>query len=116
MTGFFRGIIFPITLTTTTRTITTRTLTRTNNNTADYNTAPADSATVQAVQTRLAQLGYYTGSIDGVFGPTTRDAVAKFQIANQLNVTGSLSPDTLQSLDLPQVAVAHQVPSPEGIQ
>ena len=76
------------------------------NNGASYNTAPADGATVQAVQTQLAQLGYYTGSIDGVFGPTTRDAVAKFQIANQLNVTGSLSPDTLQSLGLPQVTVS----------
>src|SRR5438046_653789 len=72
------------------------------NNGASYNIAPADSATVQAVQTQLAQLGYYNGSIDGVFGPSTRDAVAKFQIANQLNVTGSLSPDTLQSLGLPQ--------------
>src|SRR5438093_7541780 len=72
------------------------------NNGAGYNIAPADSATVQAVQTQLFNLGYYSGSIDGVFGPTTRDAVAKFQIANQLNVTGSLSPDTLQSLGLPQ--------------
>src|SRR5438876_349979 len=72
------------------------------NNGANYNIAPADSATVQAVQTELLQLGYYNGSIDGVFGPATRDAVAKFQIANQLNVTGSLSPDTLQSLRLPQ--------------
>ena len=67
-----------------------------------YNIAPADGATVQAVQTRLLNLGYYNGSIDGVFGPSTRDAVAKYQIANQLNVTGSLSPDTLQSLGLPQ--------------
>ena len=67
-----------------------------------YNIAPADSATVQAVQTRLLNLGYYNGPIDGVFGPSTRDAVAKFQMANQLNVTGSLSPDTLQSLGLPQ--------------
>jgi CheY-like chemotaxis protein len=41
--------------------------------------------------------------VDGIFGPATRDAVAKYQIANQLNVTGSLSPDTLQSLGLPQV-------------
>jgi hypothetical protein len=71
-------------------------------NGATYNIAPADSATVQAVQTRLLNLGYYNGSIDGVFGPSTRDAVAKFQIANQLNVTGSLSSDTLQSLGLPQ--------------
>jgi hypothetical protein len=69
---------------------------------ATYNIAPTDSAMVQAVQTRLLNLGYYNGSIDGVFGPSTRDAVAKFQIANQLNVTGSLSPDTLQSLGLPQ--------------
>src|SRR6266404_5137104 len=71
-------------------------------NTNAYNVDPADSATVQAVQRQLLDLGYYNGSIDGVFGPATRDAVAKFQIAKQLNVTGSLSPDTLQSLNLPQ--------------
>jgi hypothetical protein len=73
----------------------------------DYNTAPADGApaadttTVQAVQTELTQLGYYNGPVDGIFGPTTRDAVAKYQIDNQLDVTGSLSPDTLQSLGVP---------------
>ena len=67
-----------------------------------YNIGSADSATVQAIQTQLFNLGYYSGSIDGVFGPTTRDAVAKYQIANHLNVTGSLSPDTLTSLGLPQ--------------
>src|SRR6266567_3375934 len=70
----------------------------------DDNTAPADGSpaadttTVQAVQTELTQLGYYNGPIDGIFGPTTRDAVAKYQMDKQLDVTGSLSPDTLQSL------------------
>jgi hypothetical protein len=73
-----------------------------NSNGTDYTVNPADSATVQAVQTRLLNLGYYNGSIDGVFGPSTRDAVADFQTANQLNVTGSLSLDTLQLLGLPQ--------------
>ena len=73
------------------------------NTEAVYNGVPVADATVQAVQTQLTQLGYYTGSVDGIFGPATRDAVAKYQIANQLNVTGSLSPDTLQSLGLPQV-------------
>jgi hypothetical protein len=73
-------------------------------NGSTYNTGAADSATVQAVQTRLLNLGYYNGSIDGIFGPSTRDAIAKYQIANQLDVTGSLSPDTLQSLGLPQPA------------
>src|SRR5439155_7053161 len=53
------------------------------------NTAPAPDATVEAIQERLAQLGYYKGPVDGVFGPTTRDAVANYQVANQLTVTGS---------------------------
>ena len=102
MTVSSRGITYPITLTTTTRTIITRTLTRTDYNGTTYNLGSGDSATVQAIQTQLFNLGYYSGSIDGVFGPTTRDAVAKSQIANHLNVTGSLSPDTLTSLGLPQ--------------
>ena len=72
------------------------------NNGATYDIAPADSVTIQAVQSQLLSLGYYNGSIDGVFGPSTRDAVAKYQIANHLNVTGSLSPDTIQSLGVIQ--------------
>src|SRR6266481_3564650 len=74
------------------------------NTEAVYNGVPVADSTVQAVQTQLTQLGYYTGPVDGIFGPATRDALAKYQIANQLNVTGSLSPDTLQSLGLPQAA------------
>jgi hypothetical protein len=70
------------------------------------NGAPAPDPTVEATQERLAQLGYYNGPVDGVFGPTTRDAVANYQVANQLNVTGSLSPDTMQSLGLPQPAAS----------
>jgi hypothetical protein len=70
-------------------------------NTAADNAAPAADPTVQATQERLAQLGYYNGPVDGIFGPTTRDALAKYQIDNQLDVTGSLSPDTLQSLGVP---------------
>jgi hypothetical protein len=66
------------------------------------NGAPVADATVQAAQTQLTQLGYYNGPVDGIFGPATRDAVAKYQIAKQLNVTGSLSSDTLQSLGLSQ--------------
>jgi len=76
------------------------------NESTSYNIAPADTTTVQAVQTQLLQLGYYNGSIDGVFGPATRDAVARYQIAKQLSVTGSLSPDTLQSLRLPPPAAS----------
>ena len=71
-------------------------------NDAPVYSAPLADSTVQAAQTLLAQLGYYGDTVDGLFGPSTRDAVAKYQIANHLNVTGSLSPDTLKSLGLPQ--------------
>jgi Putative peptidoglycan binding domain len=73
-------------------------------NTAPDNGAPVADTTVQAVQIKLTQLGYYNGPVDGIFGPATRDAVAKYQIDKQLDVTGSLSPDTLQSLGLPKPA------------
>src|SRR4030095_15479515 len=63
-----------------------------NDNIAPANGAPVADTTVQAVQTKLAQLGYYNGPVDGIFGPATRDAVAKYQIDKQLDVTGSLSP------------------------
>jgi hypothetical protein len=72
-----------------------------NYDTAAANGAPVADPTVEVTQERLAQLGYYNGPVDGIFGPTTRDAVAKYQIDNQLDVTGSLSPDTLQSLGVP---------------
>ena len=72
----------------------------------DNNSVPAADPTVEATQEELAQQGYYNGPVDGIFGPTTRDAVANYQIANQLNVTGSLSPDTMQSLGLPEPAAS----------
>ena len=59
--------------------------------------------TVLAVQTRLTHLGYYNGPVDGIYGPTTRDAVANYQVAANLTVTGTLSAETLKLLALPQV-------------
>jgi len=58
--------------------------------------------TVNAVQGDLAQLGYYKGPIDGIYGRLTRDAVAKYQIARKLDVSGNLSAQTLHSLGLPR--------------
>src|SRR5437763_16512783 len=66
--------------------------------------------TVTAVQKQLAQLGYYSGPIDGIYGPLVRDAVAKYQIAMHQDVTGSLSPETLRSFGLSQ-PVASRIPT-----
>lgn len=43
---------------------------------------------VKSVQTRLKELGYYTGSIDGKYGSGTMAAVKAFQKANGLSVDG----------------------------
>lgn len=59
---------------------------------------PAQDPTVKAVQTDLANSGYYHGPIDGLYGRTTRDAVAKYQSDRHLAVTGTLTTQTLQSL------------------
>jgi hypothetical protein len=69
-----------------------------------YSNTPTVDPAVTAVQTQLTQSGYYNGPVDGIFSPLTRDAVANYQIAKHLDVSGSLSAQTLQSLGLPQPA------------
>ena len=59
---------------------------------------------VIAVQTDLANLGYYHGVIDGLFGRDTRDALARYQTDRHLAITGTLTTETLQSLGVPTVA------------
>jgi hypothetical protein len=75
-----------------------------NNEGVSYNNVPSPDPTVTAVQTRLTQLGYYNGPADGIYGPLTRDAVARYQTNLNLQVTGNLSNGTLQSLGVPGLA------------
>jgi hypothetical protein len=64
----------------------------------------ANNATVSAVQSQLAKLGYYRGAIDGVVGDETQAALARYQEDHDLSVTGTLTAATLQSLGLRQTA------------
>jgi hypothetical protein len=57
-------------------------------------------ATVSAVQSQLAKQGYYRAAIDGVYGPQTRAALTRYQSNHGLQVTGALTPATLQALGL----------------
>ena len=63
-----------------------------------------NSATVGAVQSELAKLGYYRGAVDGVEGDETQAALARYQEEHDLSVTGTLTAATLQSLGLRQTA------------
>jgi hypothetical protein len=62
------------------------------------------SSIVAAAQERLAREGYYRGQIDGIVGPETRRAIARYQSNHGLRVNGNLTPDTLGAMGLRQVA------------
>ncbi|MBR6027771.1 MAG: peptidoglycan-binding protein [Clostridia bacterium] len=61
---------------------------------------PGDRGTaVTNLQYTLYELGYYSGSIDGIYGDTTSDAVRSFQIRNKVDpVDGVAGSATLQKL------------------
>lgn len=64
----------------------------------------AEAATTKAenrtIQTKLKRWGYYTGSIDGIYGPQTKKAVRYFQSKNGLTVDGIVGPKTAAALGM----------------
>ena len=58
-----------------------------------------DSDEVREIQRRLKELGYYSGSADGNFGPATEKAVMAFQKANKLSADGKVGEKTLAKLN-----------------
>ena len=57
-----------------------------------------DGDAVKAMQKRLKELGFYTKSVDGDYGSTTKAAVIAFQTANGINATGKATEATLNKL------------------
>jgi len=64
-----------------------------------YSNLTPDQVVVN-VQTQLARDGYYSGPIDGVLGPNTRQAIAAFQADNGLAVTSTVDEPTMATLGL----------------
>ena len=54
---------------------------------------------VARVQTMLSKLGYDVGTIDGVMGDKTRQAIAQFQSRSDLPINGKISKDFLRKLE-----------------
>ncbi len=50
------------------------------------------------LQERLNQLGYKVGTVDGVLGPRTVEALKKYQSDNNLPPTGALDVQTIKKL------------------
>ena len=57
-------------------------------------------STVRTIQQKLKNWGYYTGSVDGIYGPQTVSAVKYFQRKNNLTVDGIVGNQTLKALGI----------------
>ena len=60
----------------------------------------SSGTTVTEIQRRLKSWGYYTGSVDGIYGSQTENAVKYFQRTNGLAVDGQVGDKTLAALDI----------------
>jgi peptidoglycan hydrolase-like protein with peptidoglycan-binding domain len=58
------------------------------------------SSVIIEAQRNLQQQGIYSGAINGVLGPQTRDAIRKYQRLNNLTDNGQLDQQTLSSLGI----------------
>lgn len=55
---------------------------------------------VKQIQTKLKNWGYYSGSVDGIYGEQTKQAVIKFQKKNRLTADGVAGPQTLKAMGI----------------
>lgn len=59
---------------------------------------------VKTVQDKLRRWGYYTGSVDGIYGPKTKEAVKYFQRKNGLTADGIVGKKTFEALGMMEQA------------
>ena len=60
----------------------------------------ASGETVRTIQTKLKRWGYYSGSVDGIYGSATVEAVKSFQRKNGLTADGVCGKKTLAALGI----------------
>jgi peptidoglycan hydrolase-like protein with peptidoglycan-binding domain len=68
------------------------------------NPGTPDAGRIKQIQQALKDKGAYSGPVDGVMGPKTRDAIRSFQKANNLRVTAeeSMDDETRRALGIDQ--------------
>jgi len=65
-----------------------------------YGYSDIGTVSVRDLQDELARRGYYKGTVDGVMGPLTRQAITDFQQDNNLRTTGRVTPALLSRLGM----------------
>ena len=66
---------------------------------------------IKTVQQKLKNWGYYTGSVDGIYGSKTTAAVKYFQRRNGLAVDGIVGPNTAAALGMSLTSTSTQTSS-----
>lgn len=78
-------------------------------------TPPLKGSDVAELQERLARLGFYSGSVDGVYGPVLAQAVRKMQAVLGLPVTGNVDDRTWEAIAFHETRPAGAtLPPPTG--
>jgi peptidoglycan hydrolase-like protein with peptidoglycan-binding domain len=72
--------------------------------------SPIGNADVSEVQKKLAAMTFFTGTIDGYYGPQTAKAIRKFEESQGLKLTGELTPEIVQKIK--NAPLASVKPSP----
>ncbi len=72
-----------------------------------------DTTSIAAIQQRLADLGYYTGTVDGLTGPGTKKAITLFQQQHGLQADGIYGPATAAALFSDAAHAIETTPTPD---
>ena len=72
------------------------------------------TAYTAALQAQLKSAGYYTGEVDGIYGPLTVDAVQKLQTEAGLPTTGVVDKATALALDKKLASTSPSTPQPQS--
>lgn len=63
----------------------------------------ARDASIYQAQNQLKESGYYSGTLDGIAGGKTKEAIKKFQKVNGISLTGALDENTKDKLGLNKI-------------
>lgn len=80
-------------------------------------TAPIGNSEVFAIQRKLESLKFFTGTVDGYYGPQTARAIRAFEKAQGLRQLGELNPEIVKAiLAAPLVSAEPKpIPAPEPV-
>ena len=76
--------------------------------------AQAYSYDTKTIQQKLNSWGYYKGSVDGVYGAKTREAVKAFQRKNGLTADGVVGPATAKAMGISSISTTTTSTSTKG--